>query len=218
MLRLLTLGTGLGILVAASVVHGMWTQRWRPSQELQAAATRLAQVPLQVGHWQGRDELIEPAVVERSGLAACWTRRYTHERSGRGVTVVLMCGRAGPTSVHTPEWCYGGAGYERTGTTLRYVVEQQTAAPAEFWAADFLQENPAVPAHLRIFWGWSADGTWSAPNYPRLSFAGREALFKLYVLRETSADGRPLSSDPCVEFLRAVLPVLERTLFQGSTD
>src|SRR5262249_57881511 len=74
MKRFFPLGTGLAVLLAAGVVHGTWTQRWRPSQELHAAAARLNDVPLRVGDWQGRDVPMEPEVVERSGLAAGWTR------------------------------------------------------------------------------------------------------------------------------------------------
>lgn len=215
MARLLPLGTGLVILAAASLVHGMWTQRWRPAHALQAAAARLEHVPVRVGDWLGRDVPMDPEVMERSGLTACWTRRYVREQSGQGVTVVLMCGRAGPTSVHTPEACYGGAGYERTGAMVRHVVERPAA---EFWAADFRKDTAAVPAYLRIFWGWSGDGSWSAPNHPRLTFARREALFKLYVLRETSGAHEPYSSEPCVEFLHAFLPVLTQSLFPSTTD
>lgn len=215
MTRFLPLATGLALLLAASVVHGVWTQRWQPSRALDVAAARLEHVPLQIGDWQGHDVPMEPEVLERSGLTACWTRRYVHERNGRSITVVLMCGRAGPTSVHTPEACYGGAGYERIGTTGRHAVMH---ASAEFWAADFRKDNPAVPAHLRIFWAWSGDGNWSAPNYPRLTFARQDALFKLYALRETSGEHEPYSSDPCVEFLRVFLPMLKPTLFPTTTD
>jgi hypothetical protein len=216
--RYLPLASGLLILLTAGIVHGVWTQRWRPSPELQAAAARLEQVPLELNDWQGRDVPMEPAVIERAGLAACWTRRYQQAHTGRSVTVVLMCGRAGPTSVHTPEACYGGAGYRRTGASVRTNTAAATGMPAEFWTADFAKDSAAVPSYLRIVWGWGVDRVWSAPQRPRLSFAGHEALFKLYVLRETTGAHEPFTHDPCLEFLQVLLPVLDQSLFLAEKD
>ncbi len=218
MLHHLPLATGLILLVASGVLHGLWTQRWWPSRDLETATARLNEVPLRVGEWQGRDVPMGREVVERSGLAACWTRRYTHAGGRRGVTVVLMCGRAGPTSVHTPEWCYGGAGYERLGVTARHALEWGPGRAAEFWTADFRRPSATAPSFLRIFWAWSPDGVWSAPGSPRITFARHEALYKLYVLRETEGTHEPLSAEPCLDFLRELLPVLERTLFPPTNE
>ena len=218
MLHHLPLATGLTLLVVSGVVHGLWTQRWWPSRALETAAARLEGVPLRIGAWQGRDVPMSRDVLERSGLAACWTRRYTHESTQRGVTVVLMCGRAGPTSVHTPEWCYGGAGYERIGVTARHALEQGHHSAAEFWTADFRKPSATAPTFLRIFWAWSPDGSWSAPGSPRITFARHEALYKLYVLRETAGLQEPLSAEPCLEFLQELLPELQRTLFSPTQD
>lgn len=216
--RSLALPAGVVLLLATGLVHGFWTERWQPSTALQDAAQRLDRVPMTIGDWQGRDVPMDPDAVERSGLNACWTRRYMHTRSGRSVTVVLMCGRAGPTSVHTPEACYGGAGYQRTGMTARQPVEYGSPVPGDFWTADFTKETAAVPLHLRIFWGWGTKDGWSAPRSPRWTFRRTEALYKLYVLRETAGPHEPSAGEPCLTFFRVLLPVLDATLFAEIGD
>ena len=79
--------------------------------------------------------------------------------------------------------------------------------------ADLQEGGAAVPARLRIYWGWSATGSWTAPDNPRLAFARFPVLYKLYVLREATASGGRPEADPCVEFLPRVLAELDKCLF-----
>jgi hypothetical protein len=135
-------------------------------------------------------------------------RRYVHRRTGQAVDLLLVCGRAGPTSVHTPDVCYRGSGYDEVGEATRY------AAPGggAFWVRRFQKPGPA-PAPLRVIYGWNATGAWEAPDSPRTAFAGRAALYKLYVIREMARTDEPLEEDPAVDFLRAALPPLGAALF-----
>jgi len=212
MTRNLAVAVVLATLLGSGVVHGLWTHRWKPAHELQVAAARLDEVPLTVGDWRGEPAELDAAQAELAGLAGSWMRRYTNRRGGATVAVLLMCGRPGPTSVHTPQWCYGGAGYELTGPEARCSVNPPGAAPAEFWAARFHKQG----SYLRILWGWSGDGTWQAPDYPRLTLARFPALYKIYIIRElTNPHERP-EDDPCLEFLRQFLPELSRSLFPAT--
>ena len=54
---------------------------------------------------------------------------------------------------------------------------------------------------------------WVIPENPRLTFAGLPVLYKLYLIREDAGTGEPNAPDPCVEFMRELLPQLNRTLF-----
>ena len=49
--------------------------------------------------------------------------------------------------------------------------------------------------------------TWAA------EFARSPALYKLYVIREMPRENEPLEEDPSVEFLRALTPALQKSLF-----
>ncbi len=212
MMRTAPLSIALALVLGPAVLHGLWTQRWQASPAIEAAAARLAAVPLTLGDWQGEALTLDPEAVAQAKLTGCWMRRYTHAATGRSVTVLLMCGPAGPVSVHTPEWCFGGAGYDMVSPAIKYPV--QTEPPAEFWTARFHKPATVLPEQLRIFWAWSTAGTWEAPRQPRLAFGRAPVLYKLYVLRSLTAPQERLDDDPCVAFLHVFLPELSRTLFR----
>lgn len=200
------------ILFVSGLVHGFWTQRWGQSRKLEEAAARLAAVPLALGEWQGEAVELDSEAVAHSGLAACWMRTYRHAQRDRQVSVLLMCGRPGPTSVHTPEWCYSGAGYEMTAPPVQQTVTAGDGSLAEFWMARFVKPEAAEPSHLRIFWSWNAAGAWQAPKYPRLTFGRYPALYKLYLIRNESPSEQKSEDDPSLEFMRVLLPELGRVL------
>ena len=54
------------------------------------------------------------------------------------------------------------------------------------------------------------------PEDPRFAFAGQEALFKLYLIREVPVPDESLDDDPCVELMRQLLPAMRTTLFDPS--
>jgi hypothetical protein len=210
---LLPIGTALAVVLATGLLHGRWTQRWQSSSALATAAAQLDGVPLTLDDWHGQVLDIDADAIADAGLAAGWRRQYVHGRDGAAVTVVLLCGRSGPTSVHTPEWCYGGAGYEPADAPKRFQFDAQgEAAPATFWTARFIKQQTAVPDQLRIFWSWYADGAWQTPDYPRLTFRRLPVLHKLYVVRTLGAGREEIENDPCVRFLRDVLPILGQSL------
>jgi hypothetical protein len=179
-------------------------------------------LPLSVGPWRGEALRLDAESVAHAQLAGyCW-RRYRHTLTGDVVSVLLVCGDFRPVAVHPPDVCYEGAGYEMMGQPVRRTLTPAapaapaapSAPPAEFWMAQFHKPGAAVPGQLRIYWSWTAKGTWEAADNPRLAFAGSPVLYKLYVLSETiPTDGAP-DRDPCKEFMDGWLPELQKTLFR----
>jgi hypothetical protein len=143
---------------------------------------------------------------------------YVNQKTGQAVSVLLMCGPFGPMSVHTPDVCYRAAGFDAVAPPARREVATEAGPPGEVRHAVFRKLESAVPRHLRICWSWSADGPFRAPDRPRVTFRGKPALYKLYVLREVAAPDEALDADPCLELLGRLLPAMERALFpsQGS--
>lgn len=214
---LLPFGCAIGLLLSSGILHGLWTQRWYPSHELEAAVDRLDHIPLAVRDWEGVAVEPDPQALAQSGLAACKVSTYVQQGAGSPVTMFLMCGRAGPASVHTPEWCYGAAGYEMSAPPVRYTVALEDGhPPAEFWTAQFVKTGPVPSVPLRIFWSWNATGTWMAPTHPRLSFGRYPALYKLYFVHDVQTLEDSLEQDPAVLFMRSFLPELRRVLFPAS--
>lgn len=198
--------------VLCGFAHGLRTDRWVVSKALQDAAARLDKVPTRFGDWEGRDQKIDGRELEAAGIVGYVMRLYENRRDGNAVSVLLVCGRPGRISVHTPDVCYAGAGFVAAQQPERLGVTLPDRPPAEVMWADFVKEKASVPTQLRIFWSWSAGGPWAAPENPRLAHASHRALYKLYAIRESSGAPGPVEGDPGVAFLKEFLPALEGAL------
>jgi hypothetical protein len=207
---ILTVSAAL-VLIASGAVHGLWTNRWTDDPAvLTAATTRLGQVPVTLGKWQGKD--IEMNTDPRLGLAGVLARRYVHQETGKAVTIYLACGRPGPVCVHSPDVCYAGEGY-KVGPLRRITLPSDGKLPSEFWTAQLTRERPDAQTHLRIFYAWHSSAGWQVSENPRVAFAGETVLHKLYVIRDLATPNEPIDGDVCTEFMQELLPVLEERLF-----
>jgi hypothetical protein len=201
----------LAIILSSGVAHGLVTGRWQA--EAAAAGTQLEQLPLLLGDWQGEDAEIDAEELRVAGASAHVARTYVNRTTGDAAAVVVLCGKPGPLSVHTPLACYAGVGYEPVGgvhpCAVEYGSASDTERTAQFWAAELTRERPSAASRLRALWSWSANGQWLAPDNPRLAFVRSRSLFKLYVIRElrggVDATGERVEQD----FLRQLLPALD---------
>jgi hypothetical protein len=204
------------LLAAYGVAEGLWTDRWNTSRAAEIAAARLAGVPRTIGEWEGEDAELDPRVIALAELKGYVQRKYTHRETGSVVSVLLLCGRPGPISVHTPDVCFQGQGYVLTAPPQRRGVEA-AGLRTEFWNGRFEHKGALVPESTTVFWSWSADGRWQAPDNPRLHFAREGALFKLYVIRSVvQAGDRPVGDPDLDAFMAAFLPAAQAALFPES--
>jgi hypothetical protein len=201
------------LVLFSGLVYGLWTDRWYSSILLEEAAARVMQVPTDVGDWHGENQAADERAFAQAGAQTYWVRRYQNSKTGATVTVILMCGRGGRMSVHTPDVCYQSSGVEMLGEAKKISVPIAGASAAEFKSGTFSTEKSPGASQLRLYWAWSSDGVWQAPYYPRFTFQGRPFLFKLYVLREFVPGTEAVEADPGVTFLQQLLPQLNKTLF-----
>lgn len=181
----------------------------KDAAQLEPAAERVASVPKTFGDWQGHDEETDRESFEQAGAKGYWMRQYVNRRTNEAVLVILMCGRAGKMSVHTPEVCYRGAGYELNGQP----ATSSLGAVGSFWTAQFTKK-PTSSANLRLYWAWNAKGKWEASASPRWEFRGEPFLYKLYVSRDISRQANVAAgADVAVNFMREFLPVVDASLF-----
>lgn len=207
MLRMTLLSLAAAVVIGLTgLAHGLWTGRWHVSHDLERAVADLDQVPLEVGSWQGEAVEIDAQQFRRAGADGFLVRRYRDRRTGRALSIMMVCGRPGPISVHTPDVCYGGAGYRLVAPPPRVPIPLGDAGSAEFFAGKFQKEDSLASSYMRIFWAWRAPGGgWLAADNPRWTFARSAALNKLYLIREMdSPDERP-EEDPAIDFLRQFL-------------
>ncbi len=197
-------------------MHGLMSNRWGRPDESKAIAERLESFPRQVGAWElkSTDEM----TAETLKMLQCdghLARTYVNGVTSETVTVAVLVGPAGPIAVHTPEICY---------SSREYSVEQ-TAQAVEFTGTDggsdqlwklTLQSRDLDRHLLRVYYGWSTDGTWQASEGPRYSFAGDPFLVKLQIAGQVSPADDSKTPDACLRFLKEFTPQLRRHLFAAS--
>lgn len=202
-----------GLALGVGVVHGLATDRWRTSPDLESALRRLDAVPLDVGDWKGTDIPYEAEDFARAGIKGAVMRTYKNSRTGSVVSVLLVCGRGGPISVHTPDVCYAGSGYEAVGVQEKKAIGLDPGGePVQFYSLQFAKPNPVVPTRLEIYWAWSDGSLFEAPDNPRWAYARAPAVYKLYVVREFAPTSRALKDNPTEQFIRSVLPEFRAVL------
>jgi len=206
-----------GALLAGGLgaVHGVYTDRWGPSGQLQEATAKLDRLPPAFGDWISEDAPFEAEDMARAGIHKCVFRRYTNRRTRAAVSVLVVCGRGGPISVHTPDVCYAASGYRQTtDAKARDVVAGDGTYP--FRVARFAKTEGVSQAQLEVFWAWSRDGGgWDAPDNPRVSLARAPALYKFYVVREFLPGTRAEAADVCGAFLARAIPEFRGALGPG---
>ncbi len=195
MTKLLPIALACGLLVVATYLQGMWTQRWStaPEEEMLQLAARYEQIPLEIAGWSGEDLPSSERELERAGGKACISRQYTDSETGEMISVFLILGYSRDVAVHTPDACYVGRGFEmeRRPTISRITLGTTTATMK---TSTFLKEQDETRIHQRIFWSWTSDGNWEAPQSPRWRYGGRTILNKLYLIANV-----PLSQQQSVQ-------------------
>ncbi|MCA9149069.1 MAG: exosortase-associated EpsI family protein [Planctomycetales bacterium] len=212
----------LVVLGLGTIIEGKWSDRWgrESSVKLQAFTERLKNVPTQVGDWVGVDDEINQEEFKASNCTGYVSRTYTN-REGQQVNVYLVSGSARHVTIHTPDWCYVGAGFVLEDEPQQYSIVDVPDMPAapEFLTTRFLKEETLATNRIRIFWGFSDNGEWIGPRMPKPTFAGRSAMYKIYVI--TRLDGSvpiDIEGNPSLDFLRSFLPAVNKVLFVEGDD
>jgi hypothetical protein len=213
MARSFPLVAAIVLVISAGVAQGLWSHRWTASREIAAAVAHLDGVPMNFGEWEGQNEELDRAQLEMAEISGYLMRRYKNRRDGSALSILLVCGRTGPISVHSPDICYAGAGFQLEGDAVRHTVKSDAVPrPAGFWVGDFFKTGNTVPEHLRIYWSWNATGEWAAPENPRPFFAGSQVLYKLYVIIDSTGRTARPGTDRGAAFIEELLPQLDRSL------
>jgi hypothetical protein len=101
------IGCALGLILLGGVAHGVLSNRWGVSENIQALGSQLNSIPMEIGPWKCSEEgKLEDRVIygilEASGYIS---RVYVHQSTDEAINVFLVFGPKGPVAVHTPEIC-----------------------------------------------------------------------------------------------------------------
>lgn len=201
------------MILGSGYAHAVWTDRWTVSPAVQNSVKRLSKVPHRLGTWEGSDREMDPRQLAQAGAVGHVARTFENSSDQSKVMVLLMCGRAGPMSVHSPDICYRGAGFVLDGQPAQYLVPfEPKGRTAEVMRANFTKQDGAETQRLRIYWTWLGKDRWQAPNSPRGHFSGQTALYKLYVIREFTQPEAKVDEEACQDFLQRLFPALDTAL------
>jgi hypothetical protein len=204
--------TGIAIaaafLLGVGVYHGLATDRWSNANADDHPAKWLANPPLDISDWKGEILPREAEDDPKTGVITC---RFTQPRSGRWVLTAVTSGRAGRVAIHNPEHCYLGSGYKVVDS-----IHQESLplgeGTAAFWTGHFTKKKSTGLESIRIYWGWTTDGRWQAPEYPRLFFAAAPRMHKLYMIHPVTGNDSADDQAAYHSFMSAYLAELNRRL------
>jgi len=210
----LVLGAALLLVAANGVVHGIITHRWTRPVDMSALARALERLPQQIGPWKGEWSEIDPLLRRAAEAAGALQGTYVNQETGQVLTTLVLCGRPGPMSVHMPEHCYAGLGYQQQGNATRVTLDGLNGETIEFRKLTMVrQTHEGVPEQILVYHGWNDGQSWSAPALPRLVFANARFLFKVYVTTPPVPVGADFD-DPVPEFLPRLCQEIERCIAQ----
>lgn len=204
----------IALITMTGVVRGKWSGRWVGAALGDAPRHRLSTIPLSVGDWNGEAVSLDERELKLARVEKSFVRRYVHRQTGDVVTVMLLGGQPGPISVHTPDVCYRGSGFEEVGDAVSYSAGSEGSP--QFRVRAFQKQSP-MPFLIRVFYCWTVQGDWISPEFPRLAFAGEPVLYKLYLIREVARLGDVSSDDPAIRLFEALQPHIRAVLSDTPT-
>jgi hypothetical protein len=175
----------VALLIAGGVVHGMWTHRWAGDVGATAAVDLLAKVDRPLGDWEPGLAVPFDARDTPQGATAT-AREFVNEKANKRAVASVTAGVPGVVAAHTPDVCFLGSGYKLKNPPSKQSLPLPGGGTVEFYVADFEKTSAIGAEAVRCRWTWTADGTWRAPDYPRLFFARSQVrmpvLYKLYLV------------------------------------
>lgn len=137
-----------------------------------------------------------------------WT--YVNDKTEERVNVSFLIGPTGRLSVHTPEVCLAGGGYQVHRERVREEFEkpeQEAADPDTFWRVSIIN-NTAPDVQFVVYYGLGTGKQWWAKETPRYELAKFPFILKLQVETVTTSD--PEQHNSAREFLKAFLPEIAK--------
>jgi len=209
----------LATLVSVGFVQGIWTERWVVRDDSKEII-ELEKVPLTVGSWDGKTIEDAPSHPLLPDASNCIQRRYVNRLDGTVATMMITRGLPGPMVIkHLPTECYVSNGYELVDGPNKFFSDRtDSKVPDEFWVSTFKKTKDLVPVTVRVYWSWSGDGQWQAPDRPRFTFARFPMLYKLYVIKALNDEKESFDNAPVHDLIQNLTQEMRRSFFTPKTQ
>jgi hypothetical protein len=211
-----------GVYVERNDLLFPWGRDRSPERDLYIS--RIDKLPMNFGDWIGKDteHELDERVKKIAGIEGRVSRTYRNTRTNEEVSVEIVSGLPQHISEHTPDRCYVSNGYEMTKDDQTYTVNMVNGDDAQFRLARFRKEShDGGRSRLLILWSWrTSESKWIGPSVfgARFEFAGKPALYKIYVIDSNPIGGRPESESPAVSFVEEALPQIDAYLSGTASD
>lgn len=204
---------GLMVILGSGVVQGIQGGRWGDPESLINAAQRLDEIPHQFGEWTSTENEISQRELQIAEAVGHFTRTYVNSETGKQISVMILCGKPGPISVHPPTVCFVGAGWglESDPTITNFEPDN-----ASFWTGRFGKNKDGQRIVMETKWGWSSTSNWKAFDNARLETAGQAFLYKMYISAAVIQSDNNVKNTEHQEFMDDFIPLVNKALFFGS--
>ena len=168
-----------------------------------------------VGRWEAkesRESVLDPEIARVAGSSDSLIRTYVDKKTGVSVVVLVLYGRAGPVTAHTPEVCYTSQGYDQL-ETFDLDLPGRDQGTSRFRSLVFTKKGGREGSQQEVFYAFRSEGRWSPVVEGRWkALETSPPVFKIMVQRRLADRERRNVNNPCIQFLTEMLPALERRI------
>ncbi len=210
------MGLACALLLCSGAVR-FWEDRHFQSIQIQSSIPLFALKSFDetIGRWHAKENTesaLDPQIARIAGSTDSLIRTYVDKQTGVSVVVLILYGRAGPVTAHTPEVCYTSQGYDQL-ETFDFDMPGQTPGSARFRSLLFTKKGGREGTQQEVFYAFRNEGRW-APVVQGTwkTLEANPPVFKIMVQRRLAEQERRNVNNPTVLFLSEMLPVLERRI------
>jgi hypothetical protein len=200
-LRVLLVVVPLTVLPA--LLSGKYLNRWGDPPDLPRAAHSLERLPVQLGDWHvvHQGQSLSDFVCRELGLHGYLSRVYAHRLTGAEVHILVMVGQPGRLVRHPPTVCYANRNNQQIGP-IELVALPQESTGSRFRMVEYRRPNQALDERFVVAYAHTVDGTWDAPDSPRIAYGGSPFLYKVQLLTQKSPADEVADADPPIDAAR----------------
>jgi Protein of unknown function (DUF3485) len=148
------MGLACGLLLVSGVVR-FWEDRRVRSLQIQTVSPLfpLKSLDETMGRWHSRESTeaaLDEEIARVAGSSDSIIRTYVDRQTGVSVAVLILYGRAGLVTAHTPEVCYASQGYkQREASVVNLDLIQRTASGFDFQRIPSVNNVSSIPTAAR---------------------------------------------------------------------